>query len=203
MSDPNLLSPAPTPTAAVSVSPLPKFKNKNEFGDVVASHPALPPTKSDVTKHYVCSVKTASLHREDGKRLAFVDGFFSTDLIHDQHYLDREIADGNPYLSHATPEQVKAAAMKIDPRKVIREEVESDLRAKLEAEIKAEYEKKLADAIAGGKKDLTPAMPAVPSEDDKPPMTPEEKLALLRSGSATIKPASTKDLAATAATSGN
>lgn len=98
------------------------------------------PTVIVDVKYYVCTVANASFHRFDGTRIGFRFGFFETNVEATQQYLDWEIQQGNQYLRHATPDEVQEAKMRFDPvgtiREKVREELELELRAKLEAEIR-------------------------------------------------------------------
>lgn len=91
-------------------------------------------------KYYVCTVANASFHRYDGTRIGFRFGFLETNVEATQHYLDWEIQQGNLYLRHASTEEVQEAKMRLDPvgtiREKYKEELELELRVKLEAEIR-------------------------------------------------------------------
>lgn len=130
-----------------AVAPLPKFRNILESGATVASQAPLPNTKADEIKYYICDVPVASMHRADGKRIAFINGFFSTDLLWDQQYLDTEIADGHANIRYATEEEIFSSKMRADPvgtmEAKVTEQLEPVLRQQLEAEI-------LAKLVAGG-----------------------------------------------------
>lgn len=123
-----------------AVPPIAKFRTVDENGRVVQSTAPLPAVISDVTKHYMCSVPSASMFRHDGKKLPFVDGVLSTNLYHDQAYLDQEIEEGNIYVREATDKEVEALAMKINPegtmRTKITAEVERDTAQRLDLEIR-------------------------------------------------------------------
>jgi hypothetical protein len=94
-------------------------------------------------------VPAASLHRPDGKKLPFVAGFLTTELLEDQQYLDHEIYSENPYLRPATDEEVHHAKMRLDPRGTIRQEVEGELRLQLEREFQEKLEAELAKLVPG------------------------------------------------------
>ena len=113
------------------------------------------PGKDKVIFH--CAVPAASMYRKDGKKLAFVFNFHETDIVEDIAFLDAEIANGVPFLSRATYEQMQNYRQRTNPRKLMEDEVrqslEPVLRAKLEAEIRAELLAELqggdASKIAG------------------------------------------------------
>jgi hypothetical protein len=105
--------------------------------------------KAEAVKYYVCSMPTASLHRPDGKKITFINGFFKAELLEDQKYLDRQIetgafAGGGVEVKHASQEQVDDWRMRTDPRGTIRSQVKQELksdpalRAEIEAQIRAE-----------------------------------------------------------------
>lgn len=148
--DPNLID--PTATVQQRVAPLPTFKGVREDGTVVTSHPPLPTRKAAGEKAYHCSVNNASFHRPDGKRLGFVFNYFATDIQADIDYLDKEIAEGNPYLRHATEDEIVGAKMRMNPketmRSIVREELLNDpsLRQQIEAQVRAELEAKIQGA---------------------------------------------------------
>lgn len=91
-------------------------------------------------KYYLCTVANASFHRFDGTRVGFRFGFLETNIKATQEYLDYEIRNGNPYLREATTDEVMEAKMRLDPvgtiREKVRDELELELRVKLEAEIR-------------------------------------------------------------------
>lgn len=133
--------------ATQGVAALPKFKHVLEDGRVVASQQPFPNTKATEMKYYACNVPIASMHRPDGKRIAFISGFFSTDLVYDQQYLDNEIADGHGNIRHATEEEIFSVKMREDPHGTmeakVKEALEPAMREQLEREI-------LAKLVAGG-----------------------------------------------------
>jgi hypothetical protein len=98
------------------------------------------PTVFVPPKCYICTVANASLHRYDGTRIGFRFGFLETNVEATQQYLDTEIAAGNTYLRHAIPSEITEAKMRLDPvgtiREKVKDEIEAELRVKLEAEIR-------------------------------------------------------------------
>lgn len=145
--DPNLLTPG-DPSGA-KVNPL------------NALTMPLPIVETDVVKHYICVIPNASLHRTDGKRLGFVSNYFSSNDLHDQKYLDGEIAARHPYLRVATDDEVMAARMRANPTGTITEKVRAELepqiRAELEIEIRARLEAEIRGEVTGTGVDITDA----------------------------------------------
>lgn len=112
--------------------------------DVASSTPTPPIVMEKEEKYYVSQVPNASLHTPDGTRITFVHGFFRTSIKHIKSYLERELELGfiNSYVREATPEEIYAANMRLDPRgtvtKEVRAQLEPVMRKELEAEILAE-----------------------------------------------------------------
>lgn len=113
-----------------------------EDGTKVKPYPPMGITKLPEPVFFTCTMPNASIHRPDGKRLAFMNGVFKTDIAQDVMYLDSEIAEGHPYIQRANAVEVKAYEMKTDPRasieKDLRPRIELEMREKLEAEIRAQ-----------------------------------------------------------------
>lgn len=123
-----------------------KFRTIDENGRVVTSHPPMGTTFLTEPHYYFNSEKSASMHRPDGKKLAFVFGVLATNIKQDVDYLEGEIAEAHPHIRHATDQEVDAYNMRIDPRgtvrKSVRAEVEEEVREALEKKIRAEMEQK-------------------------------------------------------------
>lgn len=98
----------------------------------------LPTVHTKVDHYYIMVMPAASMHRADGKRLAFVHGILKTDIKADIDYVEEQIAQGSNYVRVATPEEVHQFNMKVDPKGTIKQEVEQELRGTLEAQIRAE-----------------------------------------------------------------
>jgi hypothetical protein len=155
MDNPDLLN--STGTQQQRVQPIHKFRNRMEDGTIVASHPILPTVFVTEPVAYFSSSATTSFHREDGKRLGFLNHFFETNIKADIEYLDREIIEGNVYIRHATEEEVYRAHMHRDPEGTAkaraRTELENDPEfiAQLEARILARLQANNSDEskIAG------------------------------------------------------
>ena len=84
-------------------------------------------TKMKEPVWFHCTVPTSSMHRTDGKKLPFVNGFFKAEFQEDYDYLNQEVETGNPYILLATPDQVAAAKMKENPKEAIREQVKAEV----------------------------------------------------------------------------
>lgn len=101
----------------------------------------LPIVKAPVMKYYWNTMPNSSMHRTDGKRLAFVNKFYETDDEEDQKYLDKEIAARNLYVRYATEEEVHANRMRLNPTKTI----EDQLRPKIEEEVREKLEQQILE----------------------------------------------------------
>lgn len=129
--DPNLAQAGADPTQRV---PAPAFITK-----------PLPATLAPETKYYFCPVQAASMHRTDGKKIAFVQGICETNLIHDQMYLENEINGGSTYVRAATPNEIRAYQMHKDPRGTLKAEVREEVRGELEDELRRQIEKEVRE----------------------------------------------------------
>lgn len=115
-----------------AVPALSRFRGQDDQGNVVKSTAPMPPTKSqEGIKYYICTERNASMHRPDGKRLPFIDGFLGTDLLWDQRYLDGEIEDGHPNVRFATENEINSAQMRLDPVTTVTRKVSEDLQLRL------------------------------------------------------------------------
>lgn len=112
--------------------------------------PPMPNTKLQQKAYFVCTLKTAAMHRADGKKLPFINGVLSTSILEDIAYLRKEIELGNQYVREADTEEVEEIEALLDPRaaakKSVRAEVEAELRAEIEAKVRAEL---TAELVAG------------------------------------------------------
>jgi hypothetical protein len=122
------------PNQPVSVAQIPQFRNRLDDGTLVVSTAAEPPVKARETKYYICTVQNASMHRPDGTKLPFVEGFLETDILPSQRYLDAEIENGHGYIRFATEAEINMHHMKKDPKGTI----EAQLRPAIEAEVREE-----------------------------------------------------------------
>ncbi|SRR6266436_4748342 len=144
--------------------------------------PASPVVFQEEIKYYAIAERAASMHREDGTRLAFMFGVLATRVKADIDYLEREIYNGHALLSRATPEQIRNYKMSTDPRGTIA----AEMRPQIEASVRAELEGKIRAEIGAG---------AGMSDTEKlqgtgEPETTEQRIARLRktvsTGGATV-----------------
>jgi len=98
--------------------------------------PKIGNTKAEEAVIFICTERSASLFRPDGKKLAFVKGLFKTQVVEDIQYLDNEIEAGNPYVKRANPEEVSAAEALFDPLGSLRKKIEKDVGAELYAQLR-------------------------------------------------------------------
>lgn len=94
--------------------------------------------------YFLCSIKNASMHRRDGKRLPFINGVMKVTIVEDIEYLRSEIKAGNQYIKEASSTEVDAIEQILDPRGTM----ERQLRAKIESEVRA---KVMAEMAATGR----------------------------------------------------
>jgi hypothetical protein len=101
----------------------------------------MPNTKVKQKAYFVCTLKTAAMHRYDGKKLPFINGVLGTDIQQDIDYLRYECENGNQYIREANPEEVQDIENLLNPRAAlltsVKKEVEAELRETIEAEIRA------------------------------------------------------------------
>lgn len=106
----------------------------------VAPYPFMGTTLLEKTYYYYCTIAGASMHRPDGKKIAFMFGICATNIEQDVRYLESEVADSHGYIRRATDEEVHIFKMKTDPKgtmtEVLKPQIEADIRAKVEEEIK-------------------------------------------------------------------
>ena len=126
------------PNQPVSVAQIPTFRNRLDDGTIVTSTAAEPPVKARETKYYICTVQNASMHRADGTKLPFVDGFLETDILPSQKYLDNEIENGHGYIRYATAEEINIHHMKKDPKGTIEAQIRPAIEAEVLEELNAE-----------------------------------------------------------------
>lgn len=104
----------------------------------------MPATKAAEIKYYVCHVPAASMHREDGKKIAFVHGICAADILYDQIYMDKEIEAGSTYIRVATPAEIEAYKMRMDPHGAMKAKVTAELSGEIEARLRAEITAEIA-----------------------------------------------------------
>ena len=149
-------------------------------------------TKTLEPVYYRCSLLNASMHRPDGKRLPFINGFFKATMKEDIEYLEEQLTAGSQYISRCTAEQVQLAKMNEDPIGTLRESVAKDVVANLTTD---SLEALLAERKAGGGATVTPKVGAAANA-----ALAAAKMAAARAATeqARIKPASTADIAGAA-----
>ena len=103
----------------------------------------LPNTEAGETRYYSCTVKSASIHRPDGKRIAFAPfGIFEATLVADIEYLEAEIKNGHPQITRATGEEVQQFKKYKDPK--------GSLIAEIGEKMQDDIVKGLLDEISSG-----------------------------------------------------
>jgi len=89
---------------------------------------------------YKSEFPTMSMHRRDGKRISFRNGYFTADQKADIEHLDYEIEAGFPGMRRATPEETQQAAFMENPIKATAEKA----AAEAVSAVAAEYEQRMA-----------------------------------------------------------
>jgi hypothetical protein len=77
--------------------------------------------------YFHCSHSTASFHRQDGKKLPFLNHFYKATFAEDVAYLDNEIRTGNPYIRRATEDEVSHARLLEDPLGTVKDQLKKEL----------------------------------------------------------------------------
>ncbi|CAN5950082.1 unnamed protein product [Sphagnum jensenii] len=117
----------------------------------------LPNVLVDTVKYYTCTRLHHKMLRADGKAIIFLFGTLGTKNLYDQEYLDKEIADENPYVRAATAAEIDAHLMRTDYRgtleKQLRPQLEQEAELKAKTAMKADMQKKVSE----GKLNLTEA----------------------------------------------
>jgi len=133
----------------------------------------MPNTPVQQPVYYRCTAPNASMHRQDGKRLPFINGFMKCIMKEDIRYMEEEISQGNIYIFRCSPEEVKQVRMMEDPLGVIKEQVKQEIVRDLTVE---SLEKLLEERKQERKQ------PQPPTESSKPPgETPKIESLLSRS----------------------
>lgn len=123
-------------------------------------------TKLENPVWYVCTIPNASMHRQDGKKLPFVNGFLKVWFREDQNFLNEEIDVGNPYLRLANEAEIGQARMIEDPLGVIKDAVRAEVANDFSIE---DLEKLLAEKRNRAQQPQNPASvppPPPPGESD-------------------------------------
>lgn len=140
-------------------------QNKLFVQPVVALTPMMEQHQADEAAYFICSLKTAAMHRADGKKLAFIHGVLKTDIKEDIAYLREEVyKHKNPYIREATGSEIDLVEGVLNPRAAMRRSVEAELREKIRAE---EREKIVAEMAAQAAVDSSNASAAVLAGVDK------------------------------------
>lgn len=114
---------------------------------------AFPVIAAKAPKYYVCTMKAASMHRPDGKRITFVQGFFKAEQVYDQRYLDHEIINGgaSTYIREATPEEVYQYKLRTNLRGTIEEDIKPEIESRVKADLTARIIAAVKDSSNSGK----------------------------------------------------
>jgi len=155
--DPNLLpagNEASQPTASV-----PKLNTLT---------PPMPNTKAPQPVYYRCTTPNASMHRQDGKRLPFINGFQKLAIKEDIRYMDEEIAQGNPYISRCTAQQEQQAKMLEDPVGAIREQIKTEVFKDLTVDALEKLLQEKRSGVVGALKEVKSAQSQQPETVTKP-----------------------------------
>lgn len=127
MSDPNMLAPGQTQMGLMPTAAITRPMGNTKVAEVV---------------RFKLAASAASMHREDGKKLAFVNGVHTTSVAEDIRYLRRQIDEQHPVLTEMSPEESETYERRISPAD--RAAVELEVRATLEAEIRAQLMAEIA-----------------------------------------------------------
>ncbi len=76
---------------------------------------------------FKATIPNCSLHRPDGKRLPFMQGFLKATMQEDIDYLSNEIRTGNPYIALALLEEVAQAKAIEDPVGAMRDALRPEI----------------------------------------------------------------------------
>jgi hypothetical protein len=107
---------------------------------------------------YWSQFPTMSMHRRDGKRISFRNGFFTAEQVADIQHLDYEIEAGFPGMRRATPEECGQAAFMENPIKATTDKavaaVTAEFEGRMEAmrqELEAKFQERMrtANLLAG------------------------------------------------------
>jgi hypothetical protein len=82
--------------------------------------------------------------REDGKKISFLHHFHETNIKGDIAYLEKQLETG--FVRYATPDEIKAAHMRLNPKETIRGEVIEEVRASVASEERAKLIAQLKSA---------------------------------------------------------
>jgi lysyl-tRNA synthetase class I len=89
--------------------------------------PPMPNTKQTAYVYFHCTMAVAAMHRQDGKKLPFIQHVLKTNIKEDIEYLNKEIDEGNQYIRRATPDEVQRAQIMEDPLGAVRTAIRKEL----------------------------------------------------------------------------
>lgn len=116
----------------------------------------LPNIAGSEDRYFFCTVPTASMHRTDGKRLPFIQGFLKTNIEEDILFLEKEIKGGNIYVRRATADEIQHAKLVEDPMGAVRTAVKEELENSYSLEdLEKLLEKRRAAIATGGGQKLS------------------------------------------------
>lgn len=101
-----------------------------------------------------------TMHRTDGKKIVFRQGYFTADTFYDQEYLNNEIKEGTPGIRLATPEEVEQAKFAANPLKATAERAAEETKRELAASFQEELERAKAAMQASFESQLSAALKA-------------------------------------------
>ena len=101
----------------------------------VALTPAFPSEIVDPVMYKAAENPTLTMHRTDGARISFVNGYYETRVRATQNFLDYEIAQNLPGIRRATEDEVKQARFLANPIKATADQVAQDTEARVRSEL--------------------------------------------------------------------
>ena len=141
--------------------------------------------------YYTCTMPNHHMHRQDGKRLAFVFGVLETRDCYDIRYMETEIAAKTPFIRKSTEEEVHSYRMRVDPKGAMRKALTPEIEAQVANELTGKLQTALLGRLTGLGIVLTPEQKAELLEDapvsvatvtdDTAKLTAADVLARLRS----------------------
>lgn len=120
-------------------------------------------TVAPTMKYYWNTAGNTSMYRADGFRMIFNQGFYETNLLASQAYLDNEIAEGHMHLRYASELEIDAYRMRVNPRQTIRDQVKQEL----EADLRVELEAKIRSELASGGSSIERQEPQDTNKDEE------------------------------------
>jgi hypothetical protein len=126
--DPSLIDPAMSQQATSAKGVVQGFTNP--FPSILLEKPL----------YFTMTLKNHHMHRQDGKRILFVNNVHEAREYHDALYLYNEIKAGMPYLRESTPEEIQVFKMMVNPRGTIIEEVKAEIEQQTRNQLTAELQ---------------------------------------------------------------